>query len=59
MSLIDLHEPLLLALLALGDKMHLLTIGLRDALRHHTLVETAQQLFDCLAVASLYLHTFA
>ncbi len=33
---------LLLALFALGDEVHLLAIGLSNALRYYTLVETAQ-----------------
>ena len=50
---------LLLALLALGDKMHLLAVGLGDALGDYALVEAAQQLLDRLSLTSLDFHACA
>ena len=47
---------LLFGLLALRDKVHLLAVGLGDALGDYALIEAAQQLLDRLPFASFYFH---
>jgi len=46
----------LFALLAFGNKMHLLAEGLGDALGNNNLVESTKQLINGFAVASFYSH---
>ncbi len=48
---------LLLALLALGDKMHLFAEGLRDPLGDHAFVKAADQLLNGFTVTSFYMHS--
>ncbi len=50
---------LLFALLALRDEVHLLAEGLRDALGDDALIESADQLLDCLTVTTLNFHRSA
>jgi hypothetical protein len=47
---------LLFALLALRDEVHLLAVGLGDALSHYAFIEAAQQLLDGLSFASFDFH---
>jgi len=49
---------LLLALLALGDKVHLFAIGFCDPLGDDAFVEASNQLLDGLTFTSLYMHIF-
>jgi hypothetical protein len=49
----------LFALLAFRDEVHLLAVGLGDALCYYPFIEAAQQLFDGFSVASLDFHAVA
>jgi hypothetical protein len=46
-------------LLTLRDELHLLAVGLCDALSNDNLVETAKQLFDALAITAFDFHALS